>query len=103
MLGAVGSQRDCMSERLIGVDVGGTKISVAALDGSVLGEPTLRPTDTRSAAHLLDQLTEAIGAIGPARAVGVAAPSVVDFASGRVRASVNVPLADVALRDVLCE
>ncbi len=30
-------------------------------------------------------------------------PSVVDFATGRVRASVNVPLADIALRDVLRE
>jgi glucokinase len=92
-----------MSDTLIGVDVGGTKISVAALDGSVLGEPNVTPTDTRSAAHLLDQLTELIGAMGPARSVGVAVPSVVDFATGRVRASVNVPLADVALREVLCE
>ena len=40
---------------------------------------------------------------GPARAVGVAVPSVVDFETGRVRASVNVPLADIALRDVLRE
>ena len=60
-----------MSDTLIGVDVGGTKISVAALDGSVLGEPSITPTDTRSGGHLLDQLTELIGAMGPARSVGV--------------------------------
>jgi len=88
---------------MIGVDVGGTKISVAALESSVLGEPHVVPTDTRSGAHLLDQLTAAIGELGSADAVGVAVPSVVDFATGRVRASVNVPLADIALRDVLRE
>lgn len=92
-----------MSERLIGVDVGGTKISVAVLEGTTLHEPRIRKTDTSDGARLLDQLVEAIAEAGTAQAVGVAVPSVVDFASGRVRASVNVPLADVALRDVLRE
>ncbi len=92
-----------MSERLIGVDVGGTKISVAVLDGTTLQEPSVSKTDTSDAEHLLDQLVDAIREAGPARAVGVAVPSVIDFATGRVRASVNVPLADIALRDVLQE
>lgn len=92
-----------MSGRLIGVDVGGTKISVAVLDGSTLDEPRIRRTDTSDGAHLVDQLVAAIAEAGDARAVGVAVPSVVDFATGRVRTSVNVPLADVALRDVLRE
>ena len=92
-----------MSDRLIGVDVGGTKISVAVLEGSTLHEPGPAQDHTRDAAHLLDQLVEAIQAAGTADAVGVAVPSVVDFATGRVRASVNVPLADIALRDVLRE
>jgi glucokinase len=90
-----------MSDKLIGVDVGGTKISVAVLDGSTLLEPRIRRTDTSDGEHLVDQLVEAIQEAGEARAVGVAVPSVVDFATGRVRASVNVPLADIALRDVL--
>ncbi|MDX6681397.1 MAG: glucokinase, partial [Solirubrobacteraceae bacterium] len=92
-----------MSGRLIGVDVGGTKISVGVLEGSVLQEPRVLPTDTRDSAHLLDQLVDAIRDAGDADAVGVAVPSVVDFETGRVRASVNVPLADIALRDVLHE
>jgi len=92
-----------MSDRLIGVDVGGTKISVAVLDGSTLHEPRIRKTDTSDASHLLDQLVEAIREAGPARAIGVAVPSVIDFATGRVRASVNVPLVDIPLRDVLRE
>ena len=92
-----------MSDRLIGVDVGGTKISVAVLEGTTLHEPRILKTVTSDAERLLDQLVEAIGEAGPAQAVGVAVPSVVDFATGRVRASVNVPLTDVALRDVLRE
>jgi glucokinase len=92
-----------MSGRLIGVDVGGTKISVGVLEGSLLHEPCTLPTDTSDSAHLLDQLVDAIRDAGGADAVGVAVPSVVDFATGRVRASVNVPLADIALRDVLRE
>ena len=92
-----------MSDRLIGVDVGGTKISVAVLEGTTLHEARILKTDTSDAAHLLDQLTDAICDAGAAQAVGVAVPSVVDFATGRVRASVNVPLTDVPLRDVLHE
>ncbi len=92
-----------MSDRLIGVDVGGTKISVAVLDGTTLHPPKIRRTDTSDGEHLLEQLVEAIGEAGEAQAVGVAVPSVIDFASGRVRTSVNVPLADIALREVLTE
>jgi len=88
---------------LIGVDVGGTKVSVAVLEGSALREPRILRTDTRDSAHLLDQLVDAIREEGEAQAVGVAVPSVVDFETGRVRASVNVPLADIALREVLRE
>jgi hypothetical protein len=39
----------------------------------------------------------------PAAAVGIRLPSVIDFATGRVVSSVNVPLADVPLRQVLEE
>ena len=92
-----------MAQRLIGVDVGGTKTAVAVLDGAALSEPALAPTDTTSAETLIAQLVAAVGAAGPADAVGVAVPSVVDWKTGRIRSSVNIPLHDVALRDVLRE
>ena len=92
-----------MTDRLIGVDVGGTKVSVAVLEGSVLREPRIVPTDTRDSAHLVEQLVAAIREQGDAQAVGVAVPSVVDFETGRVRASVNVPLTNISLRHVLQE
>ena len=92
-----------MTERLIGVDVGGTKIAVAVLDGTAMGEPVLEPTETRATETLVDQLVAAVGAAGEASAVGVAVPSVVDWATGRIRSSVNIPLQDLALREVLRE
>jgi glucokinase len=92
-----------MTERLIGVDVGGTKLAVAALDGATLQEPLIEPTDLSGGQELVEQLVRAIGRAGEACAVGVAVPSVVDFETGRVRSSVNVPLQDIPLREVLRE
>ncbi|MCW2958310.1 MAG: hypothetical protein JWP18_1113 [Solirubrobacterales bacterium] len=93
-----------MAQRYIGVDIGGTKVAVAVLDGAVLSEPTLRPTELGSTEALLEQLSGAIleAADGDGGAlVGIGCPSVIDFASGTVRSSVNIPLKDVALRDEL--
>lgn len=92
-----------MADRLIGVDVGGTKVSVAVLDGTTLAEPDLRPTEKSSSAALVDQLTSMIEGAGPANAIGIGIPSVVDFATGTARSSVNIPLENVPLRRILTE
>jgi glucokinase len=92
-----------MRERLIGVDVGGTKVSVAVLDDGRLSEPRIRPTDLSSADALVDQLVDAIGSEAPATAVGIGLPSVIDFATGTARSSVNIPLQGVPLRHILTE
>ena len=90
-----------MSGRIIGVDVGGTKVAVAALEDGVLQEPVVVPTETSDTERFLDQLADVIGQVGEATAVGIAVPSVVDFAAGAARFSVNIPLAGVPLRNVL--
>jgi glucokinase len=92
-----------MGDRLIGVDVGGTKVSVAVLEDGVLSEPVLRPTALSSSEALVDQLADAIEEAGPADAVGLGVPSVIDFATGTARSSVNVPLQGVPLRALLSE
>lgn len=92
-----------MGDRLIGVDVGGTKVSVAVLADGVLSEPVLRPTILSSSDALVDQLVEAIEDAGPADAVGVGVPSVIDFATGTARSSVNIPLQGVPLRQLLSD
>jgi glucokinase len=92
-----------MGQRLIGVDVGGTKVSVAVLEDGRLSDPTITPTDLSSSDALVEQLVAAIGAAGPATAVGIGVPSVIDFATGTARSSVNIPLQGVPLRHTLTE
>src|SRR3954452_21452529 len=92
-----------MGERLIGVDVGGTKVSVAVLEDGVLSEPAIRPTELSSSEALVAQLIGVIEAAGVADAVGIGVPSVIDFATGTARSSANIPLQDVPLRELLTE
>jgi glucokinase len=93
-----------MSERFVGVDVGGTKVAVASLDGGGLSEPEVTPTDTASADALVEQLADLIApAADGAVAVGIGVPSAVEFATGRALSGVNVPLEGVPLRARLTE
>jgi len=92
-----------MGERLIGVDVGGTKVSVAVLEDGVLSEPSLQQTELSSSDALVDQLVEVIKAAGDAKSVGLGVPSVIDFKTGTARSSVNIPLRGVPLRELLGE
>ncbi|TML00659.1 MAG: ROK family protein [Actinobacteria bacterium] len=87
--------------RVIGVDVGGTKVAVASLEDGALGEVKMRPTEKASPDALVDQLVEAIEDQGPADAVGLGIPSVIDAARGMAMSSVNIPLQHVPLRDIL--
>jgi glucokinase len=92
-----------MGQRLIGVDVGGTKVSVAVLEDGRLSDPAITPTHLSSSDALVDQLVDLIDAAGPATAVGIGVPSVIDFATGTARSSVNIPLQGVPLRHALTE
>jgi glucokinase len=90
---------------VVGVDLGGTKIAVARLEGRRLGDSTIEPTDCSSSDALVTQLAELIDRARGDRldGVGLGVPSVVEFATGRVVNSVNIPLADLPLREVLGE
>ncbi len=88
---------------VIGVDLGGTKVAVTPLRDRELGESLIRPTERSGPDALIGQLVEMIEEVRGAEleGVGIGAPSIVDFETGRVISSVNVPLADVPLREVL--
>jgi glucokinase len=94
-----------VSDRFIGLDVGGTKIASATLCDGRLSESTLAETSLEDRDVLIGQLVDAIEGErnGDVRAIGVGVPSVVDFATGRIRSSVNIPLEDVPLRELLTE
>lgn len=88
---------------VIGIDIGGTKVGAAAVDGVELRHRVERPTDTASAAALLDSVAELAREVARAAgrepvAVGAGVPSQIDAASGTALASVNVPFSDVPLR-----
>jgi glucokinase len=89
--------------QLIGVDVGGTKVAVATLEHGRLSESLVRPTEASSAEGLVDEIVAGVAEARNARtaAVGVGVPSVIEFATGRVRSSVNLHLANFDLRGVL--
>jgi glucokinase len=87
--------------RVIGVDVGGTKVATASLQDGALGEIRTRPTEKESPDALVDQLVEAIEEYGDADAVGLGIPSVIDAHRGMAMSSVNIPLQHVPLRDIL--
>jgi len=94
-----------VSDRFIGLDVGGTKIASATLCDGELSESTLMETSLDDRDALIAQLVDAVEALrhDDVRAVGVGVPSVVDFETGRIRSSVNIPLEDVPLRELLTE
>lgn len=90
---------------VIGLDLGGTKIAVARLSGTELSKSLIQPTKLSSQEELIEQL---VGMIGACRGdeldgVGLGVPSIVEFQTGRVVSSANIPLADVPLREVLGE
>ena len=94
-----------MSGQHIGLDVGGTKIAAAAWRDGVLTPSVVRPTDVSSSDALIDQLVAMVEDVRDpdAVSVGIGVPSVVEFATGRIRFSVNIPLADLPLRQILAQ
>lgn len=90
---------------VIGADVGGTKVVVSPPRGDELGDSALDPTDRSGSRALLDQIVAMVNRIrgDDLDSVGIGVPSTVEFETGRVVSSVNIPLVDVLLRHVLGE
>jgi glucokinase len=87
---------------VLGVDVGGTKIAVGAVEGAEVRERVERPTVVSSTRALLDGLEETVREVmavsGTPAAIGVGVPSQIEHATGTVETSVNIPLTGVPLR-----
>jgi glucokinase len=92
---------------VLGVDVGGTKIAVGAVEGAAARGVVEHPTVLQSTDALLDGLEHAVRQVmrevGEPAAIGVGVPSQIEFESGRVMSSVNIPLEGVPLREELSE
>ena len=93
-------------KRVIAVDLGGTKIATGSVDADgALHERHEVPTPTESQDALLDGIEAAIRPVAGEEmgAVGIGIPSVLDRATGKTLGSVNIPLEDVSLGEVLRE
>lgn len=88
---------------VVGVDVGGTKVAVGAVNGARVDHVVEEPTALDSGEAVLATIEHAFHEVAdkadqqPA-AVGVGVPSQVEFATGTVLSSVNIPLTGVPLR-----
>jgi glucokinase len=95
------------AQRVIGVDVGGTKILAGVVDaGGELEERREQPTPTASREELLgalDGLVDELRLAGEVAAVGFGLPSRIDWRAGRAVASVNIPLSGFDFRDRMNE
>lgn len=94
------------AERAIGVDLGGTKIlaGIVGRDGSV-GRRVERPTPVSSQEDLVAALEEVIAGLSEPEvaALGLAVPSTIDQRRGIATGSVNIPLENLALRELMHE
>ncbi len=90
---------------VVGVDVGGTKISAARWSAGQLSTPDLTETDVSGADVLFEEIIRGVDAVrdGEIDAVGVGLPGPIEFKTGRVRTAVNLPLEDIPVREVLHE
>ncbi len=91
---------------VIGVDVGGTKIlaGLVAADGTVEHRRE-RPTPVGSQDELVSSLDAAVSEFlgeGPA-AIGFGLPSTIDYRTGRIESSVNIPLEQIDLAATMRE
>src|SRR3954453_4858442 len=94
-----------MEGQFIGLDVGGTKIASATLQDGKLTTRDLVKTDVSHSDALVAQLLDLIDDLREehAVAVGVGLPSIIEFETGRIAHSVNIPLQDLPLRELLSE
>lgn len=83
--------------RVIGVDLGGTKILAGVIDGGQVLETVEHPTPTSSQEALLDGLAAAVRELplDGVSAVGFGIPSRFDYRTGYALGAVNIPLRDV--------
>jgi glucokinase len=103
----LGEQNAPMADPMVvGVDVGGTKVAVGAVSGARVEHVVEEPTALDSGEAVLATIEHAFHEVAdkaeqrPA-GVGVGVPSQIDFATGTVQTSVNIPLEGVPLREEL--
>jgi glucokinase len=97
------------ARRIIGVDLGGTKLLAGAVDPSLgVHHRVARTVTGLQQTALLDVAVDAVAearrsAGADVAAVGFGIPALIDRRNGRVAVGVHTPLADLAFADVMAE
>lgn len=93
--------------KTIGVDLGGTKMLVGALSGTEIlsqqREASTGQTEDELVELLVREVREAHEACPEAVAVGLGIPATINHETGVAVAAVNLPLADLPIRDLVSE
>lgn len=97
--------------RVIGIDLGGTKLAAGVVSGDlIVHHRAHRFSRGASQTEILDRLVEVVEELrlqndgeAPIEAVGMGIPSLIDQSSGRAVMSVNLPIADLPIRDLMSE
>jgi glucokinase len=92
------------AKRVVGVDVGGTKILAGIVDpDGQVEQRRERLTELDSQDRLIEEIGASVEDVldESVEAVGFGLPSRIDHDNGRVDGSVNIPLADVPLRELM--
>jgi glucokinase len=91
----------------IGVDLGGTKMLVGVLDGTDVQWESREASTGQTQDELVELLVREIGEAREARpqaiAVGLGIPATIDHDSGVAVAAVNLPIADLPIRDLVAD
>ena len=91
----------------IGVDLGGTKMLVGALSGTEVLWESREASTGQSEDELVELLVREVGKARYARpgavAVGLGIPATIDHDKGVAVSAVNLPLADLPIRDLISE
>jgi glucokinase len=99
------------ARRVIGIDLGGTKLAAGVVSGDLrVHHRAKRASRGIDQNGLLDLIVEVVEELRqqseddvPVEAVGLGIPSLIDQDGGRAVMSVNLPIADVPIRDVMSE
>jgi glucokinase len=87
----------------IGVDLGGTKMLVGALDGTTVAWERREASTGQSEEELVELLVREVNVAREARpdaaAVGLGVPATIDYERGIAVSAVNLPLAELPIRD----
>lgn len=97
--------------RVIGIDLGGTKLAAGVVSGDLkVHHRAKRASHDLEQDQLIELIVEVITELrqqgddeAPVEAIGLGIPSLIDQRSGSAVMSVNLPIADVPIRDVVTE